>query len=503
MWAPAAFVGLAMVVPLAYLVLRSTDATDPVALLISSRVVGFLSTTLRLAGVVTLVSVALGGFLAWLLERSDLPGRRVLSVVVVLPVVVPTYVLALALVSAVGPGGLVASWPWVRGFWGATAVLVAATVPTVVLLGRAELAGTDGSLDDAARALGDSALTRWRRLVIPQLRPALGAGGLLSFLYVLSDFGAVSILGVDTLNRGIYFEYRSLSSDRSSAAVLGVALVALSVAVIALERALRRRGAAQAAPTVPTPYPVTRLGRWRWPASAAVAVFGLATTGGPVAVLTVWASRGVSSADALTEVVDAGRTSLSWSAAAAVFTVAAALPVAILAVRFRSRLSRVIETAAVAGFALPGLVVALALVFMTLRVAPVVYQTWLVVVAAYVVRFLPEALGALRPAVAAVDPAVEDAARALGRGRAAVLATVTLPLVRGGLLAGAALVFLTAMKELPATLLLQPPGSDTLAVRVWTAASEGFYARAALPALALVALSAALLAPLRFGGSRR
>ncbi|HVE94010.1 MAG TPA: iron ABC transporter permease [Acidimicrobiales bacterium] len=492
-----------MVVPLGYLLLRSTEASDPLALLTSDRVLRFLSTTLRLAGVVTVVSVALGGTLAWLLERTDLPGRRVLAVVAVLPLVVPTYVLALALVSAVGPGGLVASWSWVRGFWGATVALVAATMPTVVLLGRAELAGTDGSFDDAARALGDSALTRWRRLVIPQLRPALGAGGLLCFLYVLSDFGAVSILGVDTLNRGIYFEYRSLSSDRSSAAVLGVLLVALSIAVIAVERAVRRRGAAQAIPSAPVPYPVTHLGRWRWPAAAAVALVGLAAAGGPVAVLIVWAYRGTSGPDAIAELIDAGRTSLSWSAAAALLAVAAALPVAILAVRFRSRAARVIETAAVAGFALPGLVVALALVFMTLRVAPVVYQTGLVVVAAYVVRFLPEALGAVRPAVAAVDPAVEDAARALGRGRAAVLATVTLPLVRGGALAGGSLVFLTAMKELPATLLLQPPGSDTLAVRVWTAASEGFYARAALPALALVVLSAALLAPLRFGGPRR
>jgi iron(III) transport system permease protein len=142
-------------------------------------------------------------------------------------------------------------------------------------------------------------------------------------------------------------------------------------------------------------------------------------------------------------------------------------------------------------------------VFFTARYLPVIYQTHALVVVAYVIRFLPESLASTRSALLQVDPALEEAARSLGRGRAGVLRTVTLPLIRPGLLAGAALVFLTAMKELPATLLLRPAGADTLAVRVWTGAAEGFYAQAAPAALILVAVSALVLWPLDRSGDRR
>jgi iron(III) transport system permease protein len=156
-----------------------------------------------------------------------------------------------------------------------------------------------------------------------------------------------------------------------------------------------------------------------------------------------------------------------------------------------------VEILCYAGYALPGLVIGLALVFFANRYLPAVYQTLPLVVAAYVVRFLPEALSAVRSSLVRVDPVLEEAGRSLGRRPLAVTATVTLPLVRPGLLAGAALVFLTAMKELPATLLLRPAGADTLAVRVWTGAAEGFYARAAPAALLLIAVSALVLWPLR------
>ncbi|MGH9283207.1 MAG: ABC transporter permease, partial [Acidimicrobiales bacterium] len=156
-----------------------------------------------------------------------------------------------------------------------------------------------------------------------------------------------------------------------------------------------------------------------------------------------------------------------------------------------------VETCSYAGFALPGLVIGLALVFFASRYTPGLYQTVSLVIVAYVIRFLPEALGAVRSSLARVDPALEEAGRSLGRRPLAVAATVTLPLVRPGLLAGGALVFLTAMKELPATLLLRPAGTETLAVRVWTGASEGLYAQAAPSALLVVAVSALVLWPLR------
>ncbi len=142
------------------------------------------------------------------------------------------------------------------------------------------------------------------------------------------------------------------------------------------------------------------------------------------------------------------------------------------------------------GYALPGIVLALALVFFGSNYVPAIYGTLGILLFAYVVHFLPQAVGATRSALLQVRPSVEEAARGLGRSPAGVLATVTAPLTRSGIIAGGALVFLTTMKELPATLLLGPIGFDTLATRVWTATSEAFFARAAAPAMLLILLSA-------------
>jgi iron(III) transport system permease protein len=178
------------------------------------------------------------------------------------------------------------------------------------------------------------------------------------------------------------------------------------------------------------------------------------------------------------------------SALAAGVAALAAVPVAILAVRHPGRMAGFIERLSYLGYALPGIVLALALVFFGANFAPGLYNTLALLVFAYAVHFLPQAVGATRSALLQVRPSVEEAARGLGRGPAGVVTTVTVPLASSGILAGAALVFMTTMKELPATLLLSPLGFDTLATSIWTATSEAFFARAAAPALLLIAVSA-------------
>jgi iron(III) transport system permease protein len=324
----------------------------------------------------------------------------------------------------------------------------------------------------------------------------MAAGGLLVFLYVLSDFGAVALLDYRTLTVLIYTETRT-SFELSAAAVIGVLLVLLTLAVIVVERLLRGRPApvrAQGGVRPPTMLP---LGRWRWPAALLVCLPAILGAGLPLAVMGYRAFIAEGRSDSTATLFDAALTSIGLSAAAAAVAVVVALPVALLAVRHRSAYSGVVEGLAVSGYALPGLVIALALVFLATRFTPWLYQTLALVVVAYVVRFLPEALGAVRSSLGRIDPAVEEAARSLGRRPPVVLATVTLPMLRGGLIAGGALVFLTAMKELPATLLLQPPGYDTLATRVWTGANEGFFSQAAPPGLLIVAVSAVALLPVR------
>jgi len=326
------------------------------------------------------------------------------------------------------------------------------------------------------------------RVTLPQLKPAIIAGALLVALYSLSDFGAVSLLQYDSFSREIYIQYRS-AFDRTPAAILALMLVALTAAILLLEGRTRgrgrydRRSVARAGTTV-------ELGRWRWPALLFCGGVVAAALAAPIGVLSFWLVRGLAEGEPLRPLWNAAWSSVYASGLAAGAVAVSALPVAVLVVRFPGRVSGLVERMTYLGYALPGIVLALSLVFLGANYAPWAYQTLGMLVFAYAVHFLPQAVGATRAALLQVSPSVEEAARGLGRGPAGVLATVTAPLAGSGILAGAALVFLTTMKELPATLLLSPTGFETLATRVWGATTDAFFARAAAPALLLIALSA-------------
>ena len=493
-WLPAVVVALLMVVPVVHLVLAATELgpAAAVAELASARSARLVGRTVLLAAAVTAASVVLAVPIAWLTMRTDLPARRALAVATALPLAIPTYVGSYALIAAVAPGGLVervTGLPGVRpyGFWGAFAALTVFASPYVLVTVQAALAGLDPALEDASRTLGRG---RWRTFVsvtLPGLRPATAAGALLVALYVISDFGAVSMLRYPTLTRAIHNEYRA-SFDRSRIALLGLLLVAMTVVLLVAEARAARGGAgAHAVGVRRTPEPVP-LGRWRWPAVAlcgAVVVVGVVV---PIAVVGSWSWTALDAGEPVAAALDAARRSLVAATLGTLATVLAALPIAVWTGRSRSRAARFVERVSFTGFALPGIVVAIALVFVGIRLVPVLYQTLTMLVVAYVVLFLPQAVGAVRATLLQVDDDVEAAARLLGASRLATLRRVTLPLAGRGTLAGGALVFLTVLKELPATLLLAPTGYETLATRVWAATSEAFFARAALPALLVILL---------------
>ena len=496
---PAALVAAAMVLPLLYLVIRASEAgleeISEVVFDVSSLEV--MARSVLLAVVVTAVAVGIAVPLAWLTVRTDLPGRRVWAVLAALPLVVPSYVGGFVLVSTMGPRGLlrdalaplgVERLPSIYGLPGAALALSLFTYPYVFLTVRAALRGMDSSFEEAARSLGSGRWATFFRITLPQLRPAIVAGALLVALYALSDFGAVSLLHYDTFSAEIYIQYKS-AFDRTPAAILALMLVVLVAAVLAVEHRTRGRanygGRGGAAVARPVP-----LGRWRWPALVFCGgVVSLALVL-PVGVLVYWLVRGLAAGETLDPVWESAWNSVFVSGLAAGVAVLAALPVAVLAVRFPGRISGFVERLSYVGFALPAIALALALVFFGSNYVPALYQTLALLVFAYVVHFLPQALGAIRAALLQARPSVEEAARSLGRGPLGVLATITVPLARSGLVAGAALVFLTTMKELPATLLLGPIEFDTLATEVWNATSGAFFARAAGPALLLILISA-------------
>jgi iron(III) transport system permease protein len=495
----AGLVVAAMALPLVYLVVRSFEGgwEEIAEVVLDGETLAVLGRSALLAGVVTAASVAISVPLAWLTGRTDLPGRKAWAVLAALPLVIPSYVGGFVLVSVLGPRGMLQGWleplgverlPEIYGFPGAALALTLFSYPYVFLTVRGALRGVDPAMEEAARSLGSGAWSTFVRVTLPQLRPGIVAGALLVALYCLSDFGVVSLLQYESFSNEIYVQYRS-AFDRTPAAILALMLVALTVAVLLVEGRTRGRaryhGSAASRPAA-----TVALGRWRLPAllfCGAVVLFALVA---PVGVLGFWLVRGLAEGEPLRPLWNAAWSSVYASGLAAAVTALAALPVAILSVRFRGRVSGLVEKATYLGYALPGIVLALSLVFFGANYVPWAYQTLGLLVFAYAIHFLPQAVGSTRSALLQVKPSVEEAARGLGRGPARVAATVTAPLAGSGILAGAALVFLTTMKELPATLLLGPTGFETLATRIWGATSEAFFARAAAPALLLVAISA-------------
>ncbi len=494
-----------LLLPILYLVLRALGAGPATwSMLLQPRVLVVMVNSLVLALGVTLCSALIALPLAWLTVRSDLPGRRLWAILAALPLVIPSYVAAYLLVSALGPRGMLQQWlepllgiqrlPSIYGFPGALFVLTLLCYPYTFLSVRAALLRMDPALEEASHSLGLGAWPTFWRVTLPHLRPALAAGSLLVVLYTLRDFGAVSILRFDTFTRVIYVQYQS-AFDRTAAAVLSIVLVVLTLVILLAE--MRTRGRARfdrAGAGVARRVPRVALGRWRWPALIACAsLVGLALML-PAIVLGYWLLRGVASGVVTTGLGAVTANSLAAAGLAALATFAAALPVTWLAARRPNRGSLVLEQVTYLGYALPGIVVALALVFFGTRAVPWLYQTWLLLVVAYVILFLPQAAGTLRTSLLQVHPSVEEAARSLGRSPVRVAWSITLPLVRPGVAAALALVFLTTLKELPATLILGPLGFKTLATTIWTAVSEAYFAQAAIPALLLIVLSSLPLA---------
>ena len=488
-----------------YLLLRTLGAgPDAWDLLIRARVLEILVRTLLLVVVVTGGSILLAIPLAWLTVRTDLPLKTVWSVATALPLVIPSYVAGFIVVVTLGPKGMLQGLlenlfglerlPDISGFSGAALTLTLLSYPYVLLTVRAAFLRLDPSLEEISRGLGRNPWATFFGVILPSLRPAIAAGGLLVALYTLADFGAVSLLRFETFTWAIFLQYES-ALDRGLAAALSLALIAIALALVAGEAFTRGRWRYyRSGSGAIRPFVSVKLGHWRWPALALCAVVVTISLVLPMSILAYWVVRGVSAGEPLLLLWEAARNSVYVSALAAGVSVAAALPIAALSVRFPGMLSGILERIAYIGFALPGIAIALSLVFFGANYAPLLYQTTGLLVLGYVVLFVSAAVGAARSSFLQVSPNVEEAARGLGRTPLRVFSSVTLPLVRPGIISGAALVFLLTMKELPATLILSPIGFQTLATSIWSAASEAFFAQAAAPALLLILTSSVPLA---------
>ncbi|HZJ29040.1 MAG TPA: iron ABC transporter permease [Solirubrobacterales bacterium] len=497
--AVGAVLGLAFALPAFYLLVVVTGApADAFEMIWRERTARLIARSFGLAAAVTAAAIAIAVPLAWLLSRTDLPGRRLWTVVAVMPLAIPSYIGAYTFISFLGPRGTlqgaveplgIERLPDITGFFGAWLVLTLFTYPLVLLPTRAALRRLDPSLEEAALGMGRTPREVFRTVVLPQLVPAIGAGAMLVGLYVLSDFGAVSMMRFRSFTTDIYTAYGN-SFDRTGAAALAMLLMVAMLALMwVLGRVQGKAALYRSGPGTARPHRITELGRWRWPAVAACATVGIGALVLPVTVLIGWSVDSVAGDPDWAAIASAAGNSIVTSGTAALIAVVCALPIAYLVVRHRGPATVAIERLSFTGYALPGIVVALSLVFFGTRAVTGLYQTEAMVIFAFVVLFVPLAITAVRSALAQTSPRLGEAARSTGRGPLEVFWTVTVPLTRGGLVAGAALVGLTAVKELPATLLLAPIGFSTLATETWQATQVGFFERGAIPALILLLVS--------------
>jgi len=493
---PAILVGTATLLPLAYLVIRALEV-EPATLwrlVVRQRNLMLLGNTAALTGLVLLFGTLISVPLAWLVVRTDLAGRRLVTWLAVAPLAVPGYVMAYALLGLGGYMGLVpqlfgVSMTRPSGLMGATAALTLYTFPYIFLNVRSALLGLDASLEESARSLGLSRLAVIFRVVLPQLRPALLAGWLVVGLYVLGDFGAVALMRFETFSLAIYTQYTS-AFDRNNAALLSLMLLLITTTIVVFElRLLGRRRYARLGRGAPRLMKPERLGRWAPLWYLFVAVVLGAALGLPLATLTGWLALVPPTAAQLSQVVTTFLQTAAMALPIALIAAVLALPVGVAALRSRWFGGKLLERLVYLGYAVPPVALAFALVMFSLKFTPQWYQTFWVLGFAYVVSFLALAIGPVRSGLLQVNPRLEETARSLGRGRFVAFAQTVMPKLSRNVLAAAALVLMAVMKELPMTYLLAPTGYRTLSMRVFGLTNEGMLATAAPYALGIVLFS--------------
>jgi iron(III) transport system permease protein len=438
-----------------------------------------LVNTVQLAVIVTCCAAAVACTAAWLIERTTLPGRRIWRAVVVLPLAIPDFVVGYTW-SSFAPG--------VHGLFGASLVMTLGLYPLVYLPVAAALRRADSSLYEVARSLGQGRFRALLRTMLPQVRAALLGGCLMVLLGLLAEYGAFEILRFQTFTTEIFTEF-NLGMNTAAASALSLVLVVLSLLAIGGELVATRSVLARAG----RPSGGVRRYRLGWSVLPSVAfllvLIGLGV-GVPLGTLVYWLTQPTDSLG-LTPVslLGAAGYTLWYSAVAAVLATVAALPVAFLAVRYPSRLSRVLERLGYLVQGLPGLVIALSLVFFAVRLVYPLYQSATLLVVAYAVMFFPMALISLRASLVQLPRRLSDTARSLGCSPLAAFVRVTVPLAAPGIAASAALVFLSAVTELTATLVLVPTGVQTLATAFWGYESDVSYATASRYAAVIVLLA--------------
>jgi iron(III) transport system permease protein len=481
--AASCLVAALLALPLVFLLLEAAGSgTSSVAHLIFRRLTAdLLWNTIRLTVVVTALCAVIGTGTAWCIERTNLPGRRVWEVLVVVPLAIPDFVVSF---------GWASLWNWAQGFRGAVVVMTLAVYPLVYLPVSASLRAADPGQEEVARSLGVGPARTFVRITLAQARGAILGGCLLVAMVMLAEYGAFEILGYQTFTTEIFTEF-SLSFNVQTACALSLVLVALSVVVLGSDALARGKGRpVRSGALAQRVAPRQALGRATVPVVGAFVVLVGLALGVPVGSSVYWMLEGGAHALTGASLLGAGWHTALYSGSAALLDTVAAMPVALLALRNSSVVSRLFERSTYVVLAMPGLVIALALAYFTEHYANGLgYQTAPLLVLAYAILFFPLALTGVRASLAHTSERFEEIGRSLGQRRSSVLLRVTLPMVAPGLAAAFCLVFLSAVTELTATLILIPLNAQTLATQFWAYETNLSYGQAAPFALVIIGVA--------------
>jgi iron(III) transport system permease protein len=470
-------------IPLGYVIVQSIDTGWATAseLLFRPRVLELLKSTLKLVAVTVPICVVLGILCAWLVERTRVPGARIWAIVLAAPLAIPAFVNSYAWVTVI---------PSLGGLRGGVLISTLSYFPLVYIPVAAALRRLDPAMEESASALG---LGPWRvffRLVLPQLWLAISGGALLVSLHLLSEYGAFVFIRYNTFTTAIFEQYQSTFNGAAATMLAGV-LVLLCLTFLVVESVIRGTARyARVGSGVPRRAVPVRLG-WRYLVPALAFLVGLVALaiGVPVLILGRWLVRGGAEVWQSDQILTAVSQTVRFGVTGAVVTCALAFPIAWISIRYRGKMSRFLEGSTYISSSLPGIVVALALVTVTIRYANSFYQTTTVVIFAYALLFFPRALVNLRAGLAQAPVGLDEAAQSLGSPPFVAFLRVPLRLAAPATAAGGALVFLGIVNELTATLLLAPTGTRTLSMAFWARTSEIDYAGAAPYALIMILIS--------------
>lgn len=479
---PALAAAVISLVPLLYLVdtAMARGFSQLVDELAQWRTFNLIARSVYLTIAVTVAAVVIGTFAAWVVVMSGIAGRVPLLVLFSLSLAIPSYLSGFAWIS----------WlPSMSGFFGAFVVLTLVCYPYVMLPVTAAMRGIDGLHEEVSHSLGRRGWSMFLGLTLGQIRSSIAGGALLVALYTLSDFGAVAAMRYEAFTWVIYGAYRS-GFNPSRAAILSLVLISIALALTVAEVSLRGRTTAlrigSGTPRVRRERASVAIRFLALVGSAAIIAAG---AGVPIVSVISWVRRSTSASVDISDVYRSVAYSFQIGILTSVVAVALAIPVATVAVRYSSRFTRSIERATYISHALPGIVIAISVVFIGVRTLQPIYQRLPLLVLGQVILFLPLTVAAVRNAVEQSTSRVEEVSRSLGATPLSTIVRVTIPLALPGILAGGAMTMLSAVKELPTTLLLRPTGTETLATSIWKYSSVSDYASVGPFAIALMILA--------------